>query len=78
MELLVLTQNNCRYCKLAKQFLDSEEVDYKEVNVSNNPEYVETYNLMSAPTILLLDDGEEIVRSTGFDQGELQELIDQL
>lgn len=78
MEILVLTQDNCRYCKLTEQYLDREEVNYDEVNVSEHPEYVGKYNLMGAPTVLLLDGDEEVSRSTGFNSNDLDVMIEQL
>lgn len=78
MKLLVLTQNNCRYCGLVKQFLDSEEVEYETVNMSDHPEYLDKYDVMGAPTILLLDDEEVVAKSTGFDTETLETFIQQL
>lgn len=78
MNLLVLTQNNCRYCNQAKEYLNNQEVEYDVVNMSEQPEYQEKYDVMGAPTILLLDEDEVIARTTGFNQETLDTFIEQL
>jgi thioredoxin 1 len=78
MKLLVLTQNNCRYCGMVKEFLDNQEVEYETVNVSDHPEYQEKYDMMGAPTIILLDEDEVISKTTGFNPPVLETFIDQL
>ncbi|TCJ01057.1 glutaredoxin family protein [Cytobacillus praedii] len=78
MKLLVLTQNNCRYCGMVKQYLDDAEVDYETINMSDQPVYQEKYDVMGAPTVILLDDEEVIAKTTGFNPETLDTLIEQL
>jgi thioredoxin 1 len=78
MKLLVLTQNNCRYCEQVKLFLNNADVEYGTINVSNHPEYIEQYNVMGAPTVLLLDEDEVIAKTTGFNPGDLETMIEQM
>jgi glutaredoxin len=78
MKLLVLTQNNCRYCEQVKLFLNDEQVEYETINMSEHPEYLEKYDVMGAPTILLLDEDEVIAKTTGFNPGDLEVMIEQL
>jgi thioredoxin 1 len=78
MNLLVLTQNNCRYCGMVKQYLDDNQVEYETVNMSEQPEYQEKYDVMGAPTILLLDEDDVISKTTGFNPSVLETFIDQL
>lgn len=78
MKILVLTQNQCRYCGMVKEYLDNEQVEYETVNMSDHPEYQEKYDVMGAPTILLLDEGEVITKTTGFNPEVLDTLIEQL
>lgn len=78
MEILVLTQNNCRYCGMVKQFLDNEGAEYQTVNMSEQPEYQDKYDVMGAPTVLLLEDEEVILKSTGYDLEILNTIIEQL
>lgn len=78
MKILVLTQNNCRYCGMVKEYLDNEQVEYETVNMSEQPEYQERYDVMGAPTVLLLDEDEVITKTTGFNKEVLDTLIEQL
>jgi glutaredoxin len=78
MKLLVLTQNNCRYCEMVKSYLNNEQVEYETINMSDHPEYLEKYDVMGAPTILLLDEDEVIVKTTGFNSSDLETMIEQL
>lgn len=78
MEILVLTQNNCRYCGMVKGFLDEQQVEYETINMSEKPEYQEKYNVMGAPTVLLLDEDEVIAKTTGFNEEVLNTMIEQL
>lgn len=78
MKILVLTQNSCRYCGMVKEFLDNEQVEYETISMSEQPEYQEKYDVMGAPTILLLDEEEVITKSTGFNPQDLEVMIEQL
>lgn len=78
MKLLVLTQNNCRYCEQVKLYLHGQQVEYETVNMSEQPEYLEKYDVMGAPTILLLDGEEVIIKTTGFNPSVLEDMIEQL
>lgn len=78
LNLLVLTQNNCRYCETVKNFLNTEEVEYDVVNMSDQPEYQEKYDVMGAPTILLMDEDEVVLKTTGFNPEVLNAMIEQL
>lgn len=36
----IYTSTYCPYCVKAKQLLDRKNVDYKEINIEKNPEFV--------------------------------------
>jgi len=79
MKLTVFTQNDCRFCGMTKGFLDDREVKYETINISDEPEYINKYDLMGAPTVVLFDEeNEEVARTTGFNPEELGVLIDNL
>jgi thioredoxin 1 len=78
MKILVLTQNNCRYCGMVKEYLNNNDVEYETVNMSEQPEYQTKYDVMGAPTVLLLDEDEVITKTTGFNPEILDTLIEQL
>jgi thioredoxin 1 len=57
---------------MVKQYLDDNQVEYETVNMSEQPEYQEKYDVMGAPTILLLDEDDVISKTTGFNPSVLE------
>ena len=55
----------CGQCKVvAKEFKDHPiNASVEDINVLENPEAVDKYNVKSLPTILLLNDKEEVVET---------------
>ena len=55
----------CGQCKVvAKEFKDHPiDAPVKDINVMESPEAVDKYNVKSLPTILLLNDKEEVVET---------------
>ncbi len=37
----VYSKNNCVQCKMTKRFLDSNNVAYREINLDEQPEYID-------------------------------------
>ena len=73
MKILKLEQPNCNPCKMVSNFLNDNGVEYDVVDVSENPEVASQYGIMSVPvTILLNEEGKEVVRSNGFKPNELE------
>lgn len=69
----VYSKNNCMQCKMTKRYLTEHNVDFQEINVSNQPEYVDylkNLGYQSVP-VVMLDDADPIV---GFRPDELKEL----
>lgn len=78
MELFVLSQTTCAPCKILKNYLKNEEVEFTEININVEPEAVEKYGITSTPVTILMDGEEEIVRVHGFAPDQLEDLIEQL
>lgn len=78
MELVVLSQNDCAPCKVLKNFLTREGVEFTEVNLSNLPHLAEHYSVMSTPVTVLEEDGEEIARVHGFVPEDIMELAENI
>ena len=55
----------CGQCKVvAMEFKKNPiKVPVKDVNIVDNPEIAEKYNVISLPTILLLNDKDEVVET---------------
>lgn len=62
----------CGPCKLAEPILEELSESYKDkvlivkLNVDENPETPQKYNVMSIPTTILFKGGKEIGRQIGF------------
>ena len=55
----------CGQCKVvAKEFKDHPiDASVEDINVMENPEVADKYNVKSLPTILLLNDEDEVVET---------------
>lgn len=79
MNILLLTQNGCGPCDLVKNYLHVKNVDHFVVNVSENPEAVGQYEIMSTPVVILRDDNDnEISRVNGLRFDDIDAIIGQL
>lgn len=78
MELIVLSQNGCIPCKMVKQFLNSEEVDFIEYNISEEADKIEEFGIMSTPVTILMDEEGEVARVNGFSPDDLLTLAEQI
>jgi thioredoxin-like negative regulator of GroEL len=60
------------WCQPCKQFGPTMDIvqsklamDYEKVNIQDNTEYIEKFNLGSVPTVLVAKDGVEVGRMLG-------------
>ena len=62
----VYSKNNCVQCKMTKRFLDSNNVEYKEINLDEQPEYIDQVKepIIQTPTEVF----------SGFQPGKLKQL----
>lgn len=72
--VLIYTTPTCQYCKMAKEFFQANNVEYKELDVSADESLrntmVEKSGQMGVPVIDI--EGEIVV---GFDEPKLRELL---
>ncbi|MGX6961614.1 glutaredoxin-like protein NrdH [Vagococcus xieshaowenii] len=40
-ELTLYTKNNCPQCKMTKRFLSEKHLSYNEINIDEQPQYVD-------------------------------------
>ncbi len=79
MKLIKFEKANCVPCQMVQNYLDDKGVEVEKVNPFDNPDKAVEYNISSVPVTILLDDnGNEVVRSNGFKPDELENLISQL
>lgn len=50
----------CGVCKKLGKMLDDMKIEYEDIDVSDNPEFLEKYSITSVPT-LLKDNGDKLV-----------------
>lgn len=65
MKVLKFYSPCCGQCKVvAKEFKDNPiDVPVEDINVMDNPELAEKYSVRGLPTIILLNDKEEVVET---------------
>lgn len=65
MKVMKFYSSCCGQCKVvAKEFKDNPiDVPIENINVMDNPELAEKYNVRGLPTMILLNDKEEIVET---------------
>jgi ribonucleoside-triphosphate reductase len=54
--MYLFTTKTCPNCKLAKEFL--KDVSYEIVDAEENTAMVDTYGIMQAPTLVVVNNGE--------------------
>jgi glutaredoxin-like YruB-family protein len=74
MEIKVYSTPTCPYCKMAKEYLSSKGVSYKDIDVSRDEsaaeEMVKVSGQMGVPVVVI--DGEAVV---GFDRSRIDSLL---
>ena len=67
-ELLLFTTKTCPNCKIVKALLDQNHLNYKIIEAEQNPNLVEEYEIMQAPTLIVKDN--EIHKYSGVSEVE--------
>jgi len=69
----------CPYCKIAKEYLKNNKVDFEDIDVSTDHEkahvMIEKSGQMGVPVIIVEKDGKEEIM-VGFDQAALAKIIE--
>ena len=58
----------CRMLKPVLERLEGEikDVEFYGVDVDDNPDFAEAFNVSSIPCVIVVKDGKEVARSVGF------------
>ncbi|MGT2715536.1 glutaredoxin-like protein NrdH [Streptococcus respiraculi] len=71
--ITVYSKNDCVQCKMTKRFLDQHQVPFKEINLDEQPEFIEhvkSLGFSAAPVI-----ETETENFSGFQPGKLKNLV---
>lgn len=74
MEITVYTKNQCPQCEATKKFLDEHHITFKEINLNEHPEEVDTLiaeGFQQAP-VVKTDDGRAF---SGYQPDQLNKLL---
>lgn len=77
-KIIKFEKKDCNSCQLVSVWLDAREIEYERINAFDNPMAAAEMKVRSVPTVILVKDGKEIRRSTGFKPEELEELVKEL
>ncbi|MEK6858243.1 MAG: thioredoxin family protein [Nanoarchaeota archaeon] len=72
MKIKILVTPNCSGCKIVKDYFDKMKIKYKIIDMVKNPEVLQKYCTMSAPTIVINEKVEFIGTPS---EKELRDLI---
>ncbi|MDD4514694.1 glutaredoxin domain-containing protein [Massilibacteroides sp.] len=74
-KIVKFEKRDCNPCVMVSNFLDTNGVDYQKVNPFDEPHLAMKYKVRTVPTVILLDEEQEVYRTIGFQPNELKELI---
>ena len=72
-KVTIFTSNTCGYCHMAKDYLNENNIEFEERNVSTDAaarKELMSQGFMGVPVIYV---GDEVIQ--GFDKGRLEELL---
>ncbi|MFC4652479.1 glutaredoxin-like protein NrdH [Lactococcus nasutitermitis] len=72
--ITVYSKNNCMQCKMVKKWLDEHSVAFNEINIEEQPEYVQTVLDMGYRAAPVVTNGT--VSFSGFRPSELAKLVE--
>jgi glutaredoxin len=79
MKLLKFSRVGCVPCQVVGNLLNDKEVEYEEVDVTEDEEIREKYDIHSVPVLILVDDQEQIVgRVNGLNPTAIEELLSKI
>ncbi|HFU4454567.1 TPA: glutaredoxin-like protein NrdH [Streptococcus suis] len=69
----IYSKNNCVQCKMSKKFLDEHNVAYKEINLDEQPEYIEHVKGLGFSAAPVIETENEVF--SGFQPAKLKALV---
>lgn len=78
MKLIKFEKDDCVPCSEVSKYLDSKNIQYERINAFNNPQLAVKFKVRGVPTLILLDEENEIDRIVGFDVAKIDSLLEKL
>ncbi|HFU3729252.1 glutaredoxin-like protein NrdH [Streptococcus suis] len=69
----IYSKNNCVQCKMSKKFLDEHNVVYKEINLDEQPEFIEHVKNLGFSAAPVIETENEVF--SGFQPTKLKALV---
>ncbi|HFI0213675.1 TPA: glutaredoxin-like protein NrdH [Streptococcus suis] len=69
----IYSKNNCVQCKMSKKFLDQHNVAYKEINLDEQPEFIEHVKSLGFSAAPVIETENEVF--SGFQPTKLKALV---
>ena len=69
----VYSKNNCVQCKMTKRFLDNNNIAYQEINLDEQPEYIEQVKGLGFSAAPIIQTPTEVF--SGFQPAILKQLV---
>ena len=69
----IYSKNNCVQCKMAKKFLDQHQVAYTEINLDDQPEFIDHVKSLGFSSAPIIETESDVF--SGFQPGKLKALI---
>lgn len=73
--IIKFEKQDCAPCKMLSEYLDNNGVSYERINAFDRPELAAKFRVRSLPTLIVLDQDQEVARSIGFKVDELKKLL---
>ena len=77
-EVIIYSTPTCSYCKMIKEYLRENKIEYKDYNVASDgekaQEMMDKSGQMGVPVIIIKKDNKENVL-VGFDQNKLDKIF---
>lgn len=69
----IYSKNNCVQCKMSKKFLDEHNVAYQEINLDEQPEFIEHVKNLGFSAAPVIETENEVF--SGFQPTKLKALV---
>ena len=69
----IYSKNDCVQCKMTKKFLDQYNVEYNEINLDEQPEFIDHVKGLGFSAAPVIETANDVF--SGFQPGKLQALV---